>query len=371
VRLLRTADLSVLRELEPAYRPRRLGFSPQGNYLVIEAHQGWVADYLAGVDASAGARLDSSAATRDDIQRAEVWNLHTGQSIAGLACDAVATTAPKGGWLWARDRAITPGYRSAALLTAYFGAEESEFSMLCWNGVRQRWDSRDWQRLADVPPPPGWEALMHLTTAQWLAGSDVASRLASGRHLAMRVRSERFGFGTVHVWDLKAGTEFALPGDCDSRVQPVQALAEDARRIVAVCARGLGQVLRAWDLAPARELPLRGAAFGMTSNPTIRAEGIALSPDGRMLAVALLDLTEALIVTPVPAPLATARSDLRIWSVDDGRELASLPIDELDGVHDYFRGIDVTFSPDATLLAVAGRRLRIYRVADLAPAAGT
>jgi len=56
----------------------------------------------------------------------------------------------------------------------------------------------------------------------------------------------------------------------------------------------------------------------------IRGDGVAVSPDGNYLAVALLDLAEALIVTPVPAPLRITRSDLRIWSARKNRQEESL-----------------------------------------------
>jgi WD40 repeat protein len=365
VQIFRSADLTPLDDLEPRRWPRRLGFSPQGTFLVIEAHQGWVADHLLRAESDPRADIDSPKAIRDDIQRAEIWNVRSGQTVSDLSCDEVTTSRPKGGWLWAKDWAITPGYRSSALLEAHFSADESVFSMLCWDGVQQRWDSHTWQRLENIPPPAFWNALMGLTSAQWLTQNDVASRSADGRFVVLRIRESNFGLVSIYVWNQDVSEARKLPGECDSRLQPVNVVSHDGLKIVAVCNKGMGYSLRAWDLGSGRQIPLQNTDFGIGSNPTIRGEGVALSPDGRYLAVALLDLTEALVVAPIPAPLALSRSDLRLWSLEDGREVASIPIDELRVYDDYFRGVDLAFSPDSATLAVAGHRLRIYRLSDL------
>ena len=364
--IFHSTDLTPVNSLQPTRRPRRLSFSPGGHFLVIETHQGWVDDYLRGRPSLSRVDIDSPEAVRDDIQRAEVWNLRTGQTISDLSCDAVETSEPEGGWLWARRWAITPGYRSSALLEGHFSADETEFSVLCWNGVQQRWDSRTWERLESLPPPPFWGALMRRETAKSLAGNDTASRSADGRIAVLRVREKSFGFGTTYIWDRKASQAQRLPGECAARLQPVYALSSDGSRIVVVCNKGLGYSIRAWGLGSGQEIPLRDVDFGLLRGaPIIRGEGVALSPDGRYLAVALLNLTEALVVTPLPTPLGISRSDLRLWSLEEGRELVSVPIDDLVVHGDYFRGVDLAFSPDSATLAVAGRRFRIYRLSDL------
>ena len=73
VRIYRTSDLAQVNSFKPMHRPRRLSFSLSGHFLVIEAHQGWVEDYLQG-KALSSAAIDSPEAIRDDIQRAEVWD---------------------------------------------------------------------------------------------------------------------------------------------------------------------------------------------------------------------------------------------------------------------------------------------------------
>ena len=62
VRIFRSADLTLADSLEPARRPRRLGFSSGGNFLVIEERQGWVDDYLRGVSLDSNVDIDSPAA---------------------------------------------------------------------------------------------------------------------------------------------------------------------------------------------------------------------------------------------------------------------------------------------------------------------
>jgi WD40 repeat protein len=367
VRILRGADLTTARSLEPSRWPRRLGFSPGGGFLVIETHQGWVEDFLRTGTSWPGAPIDSAAAFLDDIQRVEVWNLRTGQTTPNLSCDAVGVSEPVGGWLWAKNMAIAPGYRSSAILAAHFSADERIFSVLCWNGVRQRWDSGTWTRLADIPPPPFWNDLMGLTTASWLAQDAAASQSADGRIAILRVREKSIGFPTTYLWDQGTTLARPLPGDCATRLQPVQALSRDGNRIVAVCNKGIGHAIRAWDLAVGREFPLRDAEFGFSRGaPVVRGAGVALSPDGRHVAVALLEQVEALVAGPLPtAGFAISRSDLRFWSLDSGKELVALSLDDMVVAGDYFRGVDLAISPDSAMLAVGGRRIRLYRMNDL------
>ena len=135
---------------------------------------------------------------------------------------------------------------------------------------------------------------------------------------------------------------------------------------MAVCNKGIGHAVRAWDLGSGQEIPLADADFGLTRGaPIIRSEGVALSPDCRYLAVALLDQMEALLPNVLLIPAGISRSELRLWSLEDGRELVSVPIDDLVIYADYFRGADLAFSPNNATPAVGGRRLRIYRLSNL------
>ena len=261
------------------------------------------------------------------------------------------------------DHAGEPEFRAARV--ALLG-RQTEFSILCWNGVRQRWTTSTWARLDDEPPPPFWAERVGATSPQWLTGEAVASRSSDGRVTILRAREQTFGFSTTFLWERGSNQVRRLPGDCATRIQPVQALTRDGTRIVTVCNKGLGHALRVWDLGSNKEIRLEGAEFGMTGGvPLVRDAAVALSPDGRYLAAALLSLTEALVITPIMAPLGISRSDLRVWSVDDGRELVAVSIDDMVRVADYFRGVDVAMSPDSATLVVAGRRLRVYRMRDL------
>jgi WD40 repeat protein len=367
VRIFRSADLTPVDSLKPTHLPRRLSFSPTGQFLLIEAHQGWVDRYLKTGPLPGGMDITSSEATRDDIQRVEVWNLRTRQAIPNLSCDAVATTEPKGGWLWAKGKAITPGYRSSAILGAHFSPDEKTLSMLCWNGIRQRWESESWKRIEDLPQPPFWDAMMGVTTPQWLTGDGASTRSEDGRIAILRVRQKSFGFSTTYIWDQETSLAHQLPGDCATRLQPIYALSRDGKRIVTVCNQGMGHAIRAWDLGLAQEITLHDAEFGFVEGPVIRGEGVALSPDGQYLAVALLNLNEGLVVTPLPTVGAiVSRSDLRLWHLEGGKELVAVSLDEQAVRANYFRGVDLAFSPDSRMLAVGGRQIRLYRVSDLA-----
>jgi len=374
VRIFRSSDLTQVYSLKPTRRPRRLSFSPRGRFLVIESYQGWIENYLGSTSGksprpSSPVKMSSPEAVRDDIQRVELWDLRSGMTIRDLSCDAVATVEPRGGWLWAREWAIAPGYRSSALLDAHFSGDETEFSVLCWNGVRQRWNGlMNWKRLEDVSPPPFWDALMALSTASWLAQENPVCSSENGRIIVFRVRKKHFGFSRIYIWDRNTAEIRELPGACDGRLLPAHALSRDGNRVVIPCNKGLGYAIRVWEFDSGRELPLKDAEFGIQGGlPSLSSGGVALSCNGRYLAAALLGQMEALLPNVFLIPAGKSRSDLRLWSVDEGKELVAVPIDDLVGREDSFGGVDLAFSPDDSMLVVSGRRLRIYRLIDLDP----
>lgn len=371
VRIFRTSDLAELKSLKPARRPRRLSFSPSSRFLVIEAQAGWIEEYLegglAGRPESSPVAIDSPEAVRDNIQRVEIWDLDTDSTISDLACDDVVTSAPQGGWLWAKNEAIFPGYRTAPILDAHFSRDEAEFSILCWNGVRQRWDTSAWDRRENLPAPAFWKGLMTHMPAGLLADEGVSCVTADRRLVAFRVREKGFGFGTVFMWDVDSAEARRIPGDAAVHALPVSGFSADGMRLATICGKGLGHSIRVWNLATSREMPLDDADFNLgRGSAEIRSQGVALSPDGRYLAAALLSQTKTFVVTAIPGVAGeVTRSDLRVWNVDEGRELISVPIDEIVALADYFHGVDLAFSPDGSLLALGGREVRIYRLSDL------
>jgi WD40 repeat protein len=354
----RSSDLTTISKLKPSRRPKRLSFSPGGNYLIVEFQPGWIEEYLEGKTPPSKVDVHSPEAIRDDIKRAEVWNLQTGKPVQNVSCDAIETSAPQGGWLWAHNKVITYGYKSSALLTAQFSDDEEVLSLLCREGTQQRWNSRTWQRLDDLKPPLFWSSLMRRATALYWTGNAAAGRSEDGRITILSVPEKRSAAGTAYVWERALAQARKLPGDCDVRAVPVHALSQDNARVALICSSGLGYSLRVWDLKSDKEILLKGASFGMIKGaPLIRSEGVALSPDGRSLAAAILNISTTMV---------SARSDLRLWNLDRGEELAAVPIDDLIYFADYFRGVDTAFSPDSSLLAVAGKRLRIYHLPNLA-----
>jgi len=373
IKIFRSSDLTPVYSLKPTRWPRRLSFSPGGHFLIIEAHEGWIDDLLKKKSdetrpSSPHVGIDSPEAIKDAIQRVEVWDLQNGQTISNLSCDAVVTRQPEGGWLWARKWAIKPGYRSSPLLEAHFSTDETEFSALCWNGVQQRWHGRTWVRLKDIPPPPFWDSLIGFTPARWIAGNDSTGRSYDGRIAILRIREKSFGFSTIYLWNQNTVELRQLPGECGSRLQPIYALSRDGNRLVAVCNKGLGYAIRVWSLDSGKEITLKDAEFGFKEGlPAITGGGVALSPDGKHLAVALLGHMEALLPNILLVPAGIDRSDLRLWNVDEGKEILAMPIDDLVGSTNYFGGVDLAFSPDNAMLVVSGRRLHIYHLIDLVP----
>lgn len=361
VRIMSSSDLSPVNSLKPTRWPMRLGFSPGGNFLSIRSHQGWVENYLAARPEASRIDIDSPEAIRDDIQRAEIWDLRTGQAVSDLRCDAEETSAPKGGWLWAHKKAIFRGYRSSAILAAQFSSNDGIFSLLCYNGVQQQWDTRNWQRLEDISPPPFWREMTRFVNAGYWTGNSAAGQSADGQIAILSVRMKSLGFGSTHVWNRAEARVRSLPGKCGTRCVPVYSLSTDKKRLALACNSGFGYVLRAWDLDSQQEIPLKGANFGLIKGmPLIRGEGVAVSPDGHYLAAALLNQAESMV-----APAGISRSDLRLWSLEQGGEVAAVAIDELVSYADYFRGVDLAFSPDSTLLALGGKRLRMYHTSRL------
>ena len=173
--------------------------------------------------------------------------METGLTINDLACDAVEITEPKGGWLWARKKAISPGYRSSAILASFFSSDEREFSTLCWNGVQQRWDTGNWKRIEDLPSPPFWDSLTHHVSALYWAQNAASSRSADGQVAVLSVREKSLGFGTTYLWSRKLNEAQLLSRECSTRCLPVYSLSSDTKRIAVVCNHGLGYSVRAWD----------------------------------------------------------------------------------------------------------------------------
>jgi hypothetical protein len=93
-------------------------------------------------------------------------------------------------------------------------------SILCWDGVQQRWDSLTWKRLESIPPPVFWNSLMGLMTAKWLAGNGTASRSVDGRIVVLRVQEKSWAW-TINIWDKNSSQTHKLPGECASTLQPV------------------------------------------------------------------------------------------------------------------------------------------------------
>jgi WD40 repeat protein len=362
VRIFSMSDMTPINAIKPSRWPRRLSFSPGGRFLVIEGWQGWIEDSFRGKPFLNGVAIDSPEAIKDDVQRVEVWDLRTGRTVPDLACDAVAIDPPEAGWLWARKTAVLPGLRSSALLLAHFTSDESELSALCWNGVQQRWDSRTWERLETVQPPLFWEELTRrMKPGQW-TGDSASGRSADGRFAVVSVREKSFGFRTTYIWDRNEIDAQPLPGDCGTMGLPAYLLSGDGSRIVLICSNGMGYSVRAWDLVSGREIPLKNADFGVLrgGDPLPHAQSVAMSPDGRFVAGAL-NLHVAMMGTGT-----IDRIDLKLWSMEQDLEPVTVPIDDLSrSFRNYFFGIDLAFSPDSSMLAVCGTKLRIYRVSDL------
>jgi WD40 repeat protein len=338
VKVLRSSDLSLLSEVKPKNRPVRLYFSPRNNFLIIQTL----------LKSSIGSVRNSMAW---EYERVEVWDLKNGRLILNTGCTSVPY-----------------------LLESYFSADEAKFSILCENGMQQCWETTSWQSIENLPRPHFWGEILSTNEAVKSRYTKARSSM-DGRFIALRFFLERSSGSNyksyITRWDRNTGLAHEIPfgcrygqlfGCCDFEDLPFQSLSNDGNRIAVICAPRGGYSIRVWDYSSGKEVDLEDARFGIFSGPHSQphVEGVALSPDGRYLAVAVLNLDKALLVTPFLVGIPLSRSDLRLYSLDQHRELIAIPIEKL-----LYNGIDVTFSADSSMLAVAGKRLRIYRLKDL------
>jgi len=367
IRIFRGSDLAQIYSHKPSRWPRRLSFSPDNNFLIIETYPGWLENNWRNKEQTSLPDINSPEAVKDNIQRVEVWNIQTDQSVTELQCDDSITSEPKGGWLWAKNKAVKPGFKSSPLLEAHFSNDEREFSVLCWDGIQQRWDSLTWSRLDNIPPPPFWHFGMGLmTTAKYMMENNGTSRTADGYIVLFMGRTNDSKNGTVFIWNIDVNRTYKLSGECSTFLDPVYALSGNRNKIAVMCNKDIGKSLRVWSLDSEKELSLSGADFGLSKGfGDITSESVALSPDGQYLALAFLGQMEALLINPLLIPAAILRSDLRLWVLEDGRELVSIGIDDLNGNTYRGRSLSLAFSPDNKHLVIGGRRLRIYNLTDL------
>lgn len=331
VKVLRGSDLSLISEVKPKNQPVKLYFSPQDDFLIIHT------------------LLKSSALTTPifmawEFERVEVWDIKNGQMVLNTGCTGVRY-----------------------LLDSHFSAEEAKFSILCQNGIQQRWETTSWQSIENLPRPHFWEE-------QLPSGESVKRRYTKarsstdGRFSALQfdllTAGESIHKSYITRWDKNTSLAGEIPINCrHDQFLPFQSLSHDGDRIAVIC-RGMvgGHSIRVWDFSSGNEIDLNDARISFFSGPRsqLHAEGVALSADGRYLAVAILDLDKALLVTPFLFGIPLSRSDLRLYDLDQHRELIAIPIEKL-----LFNRVDVAFSADSSMLAVAGKRLRIYRLKDL------
>ena len=336
VKVLRSSDLSLLSEVKPENRPVRLYFSPQNNFIIIQT-----------LLKSSIVSVRNSRAW--EHERVEVWDLKNGRLILNTGCTGVPH-----------------------VLESQFSADEAKFSILCENGTQQCWETKSWQTIKNLPPPHFWEEIVP-------AGEPVegrytkARRSNDGRFIALQFyllkASDSNYTSYITRWDRNTSLASKIPFDCrHDQFLPFQSLSSDGNRIAVICLKSGGLSMRVWDYSSGKEVPLDDARVGILSGAgidvQIREEGVALSPDGRYLAVALLNLDKMLLGSPfvllgIP-PMVLHRSDFRLYSLEQGRELIAMPIENL-----LYKGIDITFSPDSSMLAIADKRLRIYRLKDL------
>lgn len=336
VKVLRSSDLSLLSEIKPKNRPVRLYFSPLNNFLIIQT-------LLKSSIVSARNPMMS------EYEKVEVWNLKDGRLILNTGCASVPY-----------------------LLESYFSANEEKFSILCENGTRQSWETTSWQSIENLPTPHFWEEILpsdeSVKSRYTKARSSLDGRFIALQFYLIGARDSNYK-SYITRWDTNTNLAHEIPFDCrHDQFLPFQNLSSDGNIIAIICLRSVGLSMRVWDYSLGKEVPLDDARLGILSGAgidvQIREEGVALSPDGRYLAVAILNLDKMLIGSPfvlmgIP-PIVLHRSDLRLYGLDQHRELIAIPIENL-----LYKGIDLTFSADSSMLAIADKRIRVYRLRDL------
>ncbi len=159
-------------------------------------------------------------------------------------------------------------------------------------------------------------------------GPSVLGFSPDGRHLAAGEID-----GAVHLWDVAGGREVAALRGGQASFLAI-ALSPDGRLLAIAAARQSSATasaeIKVWDLASRRELATFAGPGGIAE--------LAISPDGRRIASTGPHL---------PATL---------WDLRSGRELLNLPIDGRTGLNERASGPDsrIAFSPDGARLALVG-----------------
>jgi WD40 repeat protein/serine/threonine protein kinase len=165
--------------------------------------------------------------------------------------------------------------------------------------------------------------------------------------------------GSVKLWDVATGHELLAPQGHAAAVVGL-AVSPDGRRLLST--DGGGAAL-CWDL---------GSGRLQSASPVTRADLVRFSPDGERLAAArwqtgvrlagaadgrlyhfLVGRLNGLAFEPSGKSLATVGSEVRIWDVETGKEIRTLP--GLAGP-----ALSVAYAPDGRTLAAGGRDRILY-----------
>lgn len=353
IKILRTRDLAHLMSLKPSRWPKKIYFSPEGNYIVVLTEGDWVDKGMRMKQPPIQGHVDinSPEAILDWIEQVEIWDIKKNHKIKEACCDDVISIKPEGGWLWASNWTIRPGLKRSMIHDSKVSDDGNRLSLLCQNGVIQHWDLNHGNRLTDEPPPPYWDKRM--------SHDENAIRASNDRQSVLINLLGKYG-----LWE-EANRTLEFFDECLATYrQPSIPFSNDNKRIVLICHEGpIGIKLKIWDKFLRKEMPLQNSTFGMDGGAIIHGNGVVISPDGKYLA-AVLEAQLAAIYPSLPSlPMGNVQTDLRIWDIDTGEEIKNFDLNKI--ASDEYKGVQLAFSPDGLYMAVAGRKLLIYQIADL------
>lgn len=345
IKILSVDNFVQTKEFKTKNSPVSMRFSPLGKFIVAETVLKSGYPFVS--------RQASTNYSKWEEKRVEIIDFNTGNISINTRCDA-----------------------QFPFIGHYFSHDELEFSLLCGNGEQQNWEVPTWKRKNNTLLPSFFEKEGVISKTNQKENDqkiDPKSTYSKDdRYIAISYSKldpgkEVKGFRdmkNIAIYDRNTSLYSIISPECQAVTIAENGFSNDGRKVAILCKENISSSVEIWRNEDEKTIPEKKFVFGYNAGlGTIRPEGVALSPDGKHVAIAILGMVEALLVHPLvlfAPPLGMTRSDLRVYSMDKDRELVAISIEKM-----LENGPDLAFSPDGSLLALADKTIRIYKTNDL------